>query len=43
MISAILALVMAVILLSRETQKQGYSVFARGSGVPFIIQTGSKN
>jgi hypothetical protein len=43
MISAILALVMAVVLLSRETQKQGYSVFARGSGVPFIIQTGTKN
>jgi hypothetical protein len=41
MISALLALVMAVTLLSRETQKHGHTVIARGAGVPIFIQTNS--
>ena len=41
MISALLALVIAVTLLSRETQKHGYTMIARGAGVPIFIQTNS--
>lgn len=39
MTSAILALVVAVTLLSREAKKQGYTTIARGTGVPIVIQT----
>lgn len=41
MISALLALVVAGALLSRETQKHGYIMIALGSGVPIFIQTNS--
>jgi hypothetical protein len=41
MISALMALVIAVTLLSRETQKHGYTVIARGAGLPIFIQTNS--
>ena len=41
MISALLALVIALTFLSRETQKHGYTVIVRGAGVPIFIQTNS--
>ncbi|SMX48768.1 hypothetical protein [Maliponia aquimaris] len=39
MICALVVLVMAVALLSRETRKQGYSVIVRGAGTPIFIET----
>jgi hypothetical protein len=39
MICALVVLVMAVALLSRETRKQGYIVIVRGAGTPIFIET----
>ena len=39
--SALLALVVAVTLLSLETHKHSYSVIAREAGVPIFIHTKS--
>ncbi|WP_193142882.1 hypothetical protein [Meridianimarinicoccus sp. MJW13] len=42
-ISALMALVVAVALLSRATQQRGYTAFARGAGVPIFFQMNSSD
>lgn len=43
MVSALLALVVVVTLLLRETQKHGYTMIARGADVPIFIQSNSSD